>query len=79
MLIERNQDIISDWDLVEAFHVEEERQRVATAVAAMDESDEGVIKDDDGPRDPIVALNDDEREYDENFEDTPEVDQGYGD
>ena len=28
-------------------------------------------------RDPIDAMNDDEREYDETMEDVPEVDQGY--
>ena len=31
----------------------------------------------DVPRDPIDALNDDDREYDESQEDTPSVDQGY--
>lgn len=46
----------------------------ATGSAEAGSTDDGETM---GPRDPIDALNDDEREYDENFEDTPEVDQGY--
>jgi hypothetical protein len=34
-------------------------------------------EDDTGLRDPIDALNDDDREYDISQEDTPSVDQGY--
>lgn len=70
--------MIDDWDLVEQHLAEEERTRIDRAEAAMDVSEDVVFDTELGmPRDPIDALNDDEREYDESFEDTPEVDQGY--
>ena len=78
--IEESSEMISDFDLVEEklAELEDERVRKAeesgwTQTGWRGQAEEGS----EGPRDPIDALNDDEREYDETLEDTPEVDQGY--
>ena len=67
--------------MMDAYHVSEyhliaeEEERVAE-LQAKSEMDIPMQAEED-PRDPIDALNDDEREYDETLEDTPSVDQGF--
>lgn len=78
LLIEENSEMIDDWDLVEEYLVQQEIERMEKAETAQATTEVQAPWEDGGtPRDPIDALNDDEREYDESFEDTPEVDQGY--
>jgi len=79
LFIEENQDLVSEYDLVEAWWAEQEQQRVARKVLASADpgSQEAPGDEQEAPRDPIDALNDDDREYDESQEDTPSVDQGY--
>lgn len=75
LYIEANEEMISDYHLVEYHLIEQEEARVA-ALKEKTNLDTPVMME-EGPRDPIDALNDDEREYDETMEDTPSVDQGF--
>lgn len=88
--IEENSEMILPYDLVEDHLEEKEILRVREAEEAsgwtqteylpVSQANSLSQEEEEGtnvPRDPIDALNDDDREYDETFEDTPEVDQGY--
>ena len=75
LYVEANEEMISDFELVEMHLIEQEEARVAELE---EKSNLGTtVMAEEAPRDPIDALNDDEREYDETMEDTPSVDQGF--
>ena len=80
LAIQANSELPTEEDLVahylEQQQLEKERKYEA-GVEAMVSPTAGEDSDVYMPRDPIDALNDDEREYDESLEDTPEIDQGF--
>ena len=67
--------MMSEYHIAEQFLIAQEEERVAELKAKTQEG--MIVVAEEGPRDPIDALNDDEREYDETMEDTPSVDQGF--
>ena len=79
--------MMSSYEVSEEYLIEQEELRVAelkaknqigeTSPAEEVPMDPVEIEDPSDARDPIDALNDDEREYDETMEDTPSIDQGF--
>ena len=67
--------MLSEYHVSEQYLIAQEEARVAELKARTQEG--MIVAAEEGPRDPIDALNDDEREYDETMEDTPSVDQGF--
>lgn len=75
LYIEENSEMMSTYHVSEAYLIAQEEARVAELMAKNEV--DMPQQTEEGPRDPIDALNDDEREYDETMEDTPSVDQGF--